>query len=208
MERNSVKNWLAIGISITAVVLLVLGSLSNVVGYQSVKSTTVNDSPLFTTRTQRATNQQQNSITSQYLGMGKVSEFNGLIPSSNNEKMLLQKALKRLQGMDDTTFNKFLENVLYCLRTPDKYKEVNVPQLIFTIHQIKENPILFEQYLANNNKDLNANDFPTICTWFPGCVLFAITGIILDMILILIILIFAPTVFCIWYGYECPHMHQ
>ena len=197
-----------IGVCILAVVLLVMGSLSNVVGYQSVKSTTVNDSPLFTTRTQRATNQQQNSITSQYLGMGKVSEFNGLIPSSNNEKMLLQKALKRLQGMDDTTFNKFLENVLYCLRTPDKYKEVNVPQLIFTLHQIKENPILFEQYLANNNKDLNANDFPTICTWFPGCVLFAITGIILDMILILIILIFAPTVFCIWYGYECPHMHQ
>jgi hypothetical protein len=54
-------------VSICAVVLLVLGSLSNVVGYQTVMSTSVNDSPLFQTRTQKATNQQQNSINPQYL---------------------------------------------------------------------------------------------------------------------------------------------
>ncbi len=36
-----------IGVSILAVVLLVLGSLSNVVGYQSIQSSGVNDSPLF-----------------------------------------------------------------------------------------------------------------------------------------------------------------
>jgi hypothetical protein len=41
-------------VCICAVVLLVLGLLSNVVGYQSVKSLVVND--LFITRTQRATN--------------------------------------------------------------------------------------------------------------------------------------------------------
>ncbi len=63
-----------IGVSICAMILLVLGSLTNVVGYQSVKST-VNDSPLFQTRTQRATNQQRNFITSQYLGKGKTGNL-------------------------------------------------------------------------------------------------------------------------------------
>ena len=63
-------------LSICAVVLLVLGSLTNVVGYQSVKSTTVNDSPLFNMRTQRATNHEQNILTFQYLGMGKENLSN------------------------------------------------------------------------------------------------------------------------------------
>src|SRR4030043_1712926 len=36
------RKWLAIGISITAVVLLVLGSLSNVVGYNTVQSSNQN----------------------------------------------------------------------------------------------------------------------------------------------------------------------
>jgi hypothetical protein len=36
------RKWLAVGISITAVVLLVLGSLSNVVGYQTVQTSQQN----------------------------------------------------------------------------------------------------------------------------------------------------------------------
>jgi hypothetical protein len=63
-----------IGVSICAVVLLVLGSLTNVVGYQPVKSTALSDSPLFRIRTQRTIHQQRNMITSQYLGEGKGFE--------------------------------------------------------------------------------------------------------------------------------------
>jgi hypothetical protein len=55
------------GLSICVMVLLVLGSLNTVVGYQSVKPT-ANDSPLFQIRTRRATNQQENSIISQFVG--------------------------------------------------------------------------------------------------------------------------------------------
>ena len=62
-----------IGISLCAVVLLVLGSLSNAVGYQSVKST-VNDSPLFRIKLQRLFHDQQNKITYRYLGGGKNSD--------------------------------------------------------------------------------------------------------------------------------------
>ncbi|MCJ7698445.1 MAG: hypothetical protein MUO73_08980 [Thermoplasmata archaeon] len=60
-----------IGISIIAVVLLVLGSLTNVVGYQSVKSTVLSDSPLFSVRTKRAINQVGgDTLTFNYLGKG------------------------------------------------------------------------------------------------------------------------------------------
>jgi len=69
MDRNPL-----IGVCICAVVLLVMGSLSNVVGYQSVKSSTVNDSPLFKTRTQRMLHHRQTMITTHYLGEGKGFE--------------------------------------------------------------------------------------------------------------------------------------
>jgi hypothetical protein len=124
-----------IGISICAVVLLVLGSLSNVVGYQSMKST-MSDSPLFNIRTLSATNQQQNILTSQYLGMGKVNDLNLFIPIRDNERILLQKALNRLYGMDDETFTKFLEQVLFWLSTQEKYNKNNVPQLIITLNNL------------------------------------------------------------------------
>jgi len=61
-----------IGVSICAVVLLVLGSLSNVVGYQSDKSMTTYDSPLFQLRLQNRLNHNQCRIKTQYFerGMG------------------------------------------------------------------------------------------------------------------------------------------
>jgi hypothetical protein len=58
------QKYLVIGICICAVVLLVLGSLSNVVGYQNVKST-VNDSPFFQPSTQKAKMEtQENELDS------------------------------------------------------------------------------------------------------------------------------------------------
>jgi hypothetical protein len=63
-----------IAVSICAVVLLVLGSLSIVVGYQSIDSTSPSDSPLFCVKIQRFMRTQQNTFISQYLGEGKNSE--------------------------------------------------------------------------------------------------------------------------------------
>jgi len=67
------RKCLAVGISITALVLLVLGSLSNVVGYHSIDSTSLFDSPLFRIKIQRFIHTQQNKITYRYLGEGKNS---------------------------------------------------------------------------------------------------------------------------------------
>ena len=105
------RKYLAIGISIITVVLLTLTSFSNVVGYQSVKSTTVNDSPLFQTRTQRATNQQQNILTSRYLGMELNHRM--MIPIILDETETLSHIINRIRAMDEVTFHRFVNYVLY-----------------------------------------------------------------------------------------------
>ena len=57
--------------SIGAVVILILVSFTNVVGIQSTTSRTVNQSPLFNIRTQKAINQESKPILiSHYLGKG------------------------------------------------------------------------------------------------------------------------------------------
>ncbi|MBE3121536.1 MAG: hypothetical protein IMZ43_03985 [Thermoplasmata archaeon] len=87
-------------------VLLVLGSLTNVVGYQQVQSTAVNDSPLFRTRTQKATNEQQNILTSHYLGKGKDTLLQ--FPIKDNTNVLLKNIFESIKKMDGATFQRFL----------------------------------------------------------------------------------------------------
>jgi hypothetical protein len=94
-------------VSICAVVLLVLGSLSNVVGYQSIKTSGVNDSSLFSVRTQRATNQQQNTFTLQYLGKG-IGNFLQF-PMRDNRTESLKRAVEIISKMNDKTFEQFKE---------------------------------------------------------------------------------------------------
>jgi len=100
------RKYPLIGVSILAVILLVLGSLSNVVGYQAVNSTAVNDSPLFKTRTQRATEQQQNILTAQYLGKGKGKLL--YFPMRDNKTEVLKNFFDSIKKMDDATFQRFL----------------------------------------------------------------------------------------------------
>jgi len=156
-----------IGVSICAVVLLVLGSLSNVVGYQSVKSTTVNDSPLFSMRTQRATNQQQNITTSQYLGMGKGNRWQ--FPTRDNRTEQLNKVIDIISKMDDKTFHRFVEKIIPLISQKENTKDIDFTDIEQALHQLRKNSERF-----NVNKDVNS-DVPTIfdipICWFPGYIL-------------------------------------
>jgi len=130
-------------VSLCAVVLLVLGSLSNVVGYQSIKST-VNDSPLFQTRTQRATNQQQNSITSQYLGKDSRNIIS--IPLRNYQTYLIQEIIAKIKEMNDREFNAFKQKIIsYLLKekliqNKDDIRVLNFfKQIKYNSNEINEN---------------------------------------------------------------------
>ena len=193
MERGKVMDKKPlIVVSVLAVVLLVLGSLSNVVGYQSVKQTVANDSPLFNIRTNKATNNENNRvITSDYLGKGlKALPF----PLRDNRTALIQKVIERISTMDDATFTKFLQNAISWLIKQDKYKDVSVLQLIFSLYELKENPKAFERYLVNYNNDSTADEVFTADIWFPGCYLLEGIALILVMIFLSLFIIFVPTV--------------
>jgi hypothetical protein len=158
------RKWLVIGISITAVVLLVLGSLSNVVGYQSVKST-VNDSPLFQTRTQRATNQQQNIITSDYIGNEKNTL---IIPPQASQTEIMQKTIDKIRQMDDDTFHLFIELFIKKIKYERSFKDTNPNDIVKTLVLIKKQsssyPLLRQEKIQN---DWDTTIF-TDCYWFPG----------------------------------------
>jgi hypothetical protein len=188
------KKLLVFAVSILAVVLLVLGSLSNVVGYQSVKSTTVSDSPLFQTRTQKATNQQQNSITSQYLGMRRENPLQ--FPIKDNRTEQLKKVIDIISKMDDKTYTRFTELCIQKTRQDNALRDISYYQIIQALLLLKTNPEEVKYFFANRN---NQGDtiFPTYCGtgtfcggWPPGCLIIGIIYLIIcsPIIILLIIL--------------------
>ncbi len=126
----------AIGISVVTVVIVVFGSLVNVVGFQSVKST-INDSPLFNVRTQRATNQQQNNIISKYLGKGMYALT---FPLRDNRTEQLKKAIDIISNMDDTTFAQFTEVCIQKARQDNTLRDISRYQIVQTLLLLKTKP--------------------------------------------------------------------
>jgi hypothetical protein len=103
-----------IGGSIAVVVLLVLGSLTNVVGYQSISSTASSESPLFTVRTKRAINQELNMPPSQYLGKGIKNLL--IFNVGENKGQIISTIIESIKKMDDKTYQKFLAIITQRLR--------------------------------------------------------------------------------------------
>ena len=178
-------------VSICAVVLLVLGSLSNVVGYQSVKSTTVNNSPLFSMRTQRAINQQQNIITSQYLGKEKI--YNMLMLPKPDKTDSIHEIISRIQSMDDVSFQRFVRYTVEQLSKQAKLKDVTPRQLITGLHHLRYNPQAYIDYINSNDENKTWKSTPTLC-WFPSCILLKTFQLIIDALawIILLLLFISP----------------
>jgi hypothetical protein len=174
-----------IGLSICAVVLLVLGSLSNVVGYQSVKST-VNDSPLFNVRTQRATNQQKNIIISQYLGIGKGNLLQFPIKDAKTEA--LKNAIEFINKMNDKTFHRFVEKIKTLISQKENTKDIDFNDIENILHQLRKNSEVFLIYIDGNSESRTLFETPSVC-WFPGCII----GAILILMMVIFIMVFVPT---------------
>jgi len=162
-----------IGVSIIAVVLLILGSLSNVVGYQSAQSSGVNESPLFSIRTQKANNHLKNVISSQYLGKGKDALLQ--FPIRDNRTELLKKAIEFISKMDDKTFERFKELCIQRIRQDKTISDTNPNEIIQMLQLLRTKPeTITHSFISRNNYNLTSNDLITICIWFPGCIPFFI----------------------------------
>jgi len=157
---------LLIGVSLCAVVILVQSSLSNVMGYQSVKSS-VNDSPLFQARTQRATNQQQNILTSKYLGMGNRVALNFPIQGNRNE--MVNTILEIIHRLDKKTLERLTE---------------------LSAQKIMQNESFYQIiFVSGNTSQTGSQILPTcspatVCgNWAPGCFLKDVIVEFLSMII-------------------------
>ena len=174
------------GVIICAVVLFVLGSFSNVVGYQSVKST-VNDSPLFQIRIQKATNHQWNSITSQYIGMSRGDPLHFPIRDNTTEQM--KKAIDIISKMDDKTFEKFTELCIQRIRQNGTFKDMNPNEIVQMLRKIRMQPELISTMVISRcNEKLDPTNFNcyTILFGAPRCYIF------LAIIVILVTIIYTP----------------
>jgi len=173
-----------IGVSICAVVLLVLGSLTNVVGYQSVKSTNLSDSPLFSVRTKRAINQVGgDTLTFNYLGKGQYSMP---FPVIDNRTELIQKVIDRIRTMDDDTFNRFIDYAINQINHKDNLKDINVKEFIKELRQLRKSTENIRVYKDKNddNQTYLFNFVPTAC-WFPGCYILYVAFAILALLFVL-----------------------
>jgi hypothetical protein len=184
------KQYPLIGVSICAVVLLVLGSLTNVVGYQSVKSTALSDSPLFSERTKRAINEENdNVLTSNYLGKGQYSIP---FPVRDNRTELIRKFIDQIKAMDDDTFDRFVNNVVNQINHRDTLKGIDAKEIVKELRQVREstqNIIVDEN--ANDSDEpysFRFNFVPTIC-WFPGCLVLTVPLFMIYAIFVIIIIL-------------------
>jgi hypothetical protein len=155
------------------VVLLLMASLSNVVGYQSVKST-VNDSPLFNVRTQRATNQQQNTLLSQYLGKGKMANI--YFSNRNNTTELLKRVMELISKMDDSSYEQLMNLCLQKIKKDDAQRNHKANKITRLFRQLKTKPEITDQVIPKNNNLLYTMPLPapSICYWEPGCILWVL----------------------------------
>jgi hypothetical protein len=158
-------------VSIVAVVFLVLGSLTNVVGYQSVKST-VNDSPLFQKRTQRATNQQQNGITSQYLGMGRGNQLR--FPINDNQTQMLKRAIEIIKNMDEKTFTRFAELCMRNIKQSNVLREISPSDLLQILCQLRTKSEALNAFIKDNNIEPPSYLIISLCDWAPGCIIYMV----------------------------------
>jgi hypothetical protein len=168
-EKQADKKPLIV-VSICAVVLLVLGSLSNVIGYQSAKSTIASDSPLFSMRTQRATNQQQKTIRYQYLGMGKGNRWQ--FPTMDNRTESLKKILDIISKMDDKTFARFTELCIRQTKQDNTRSDINSKDIIRTLILLRTKPeMIINSFTNSDNQCISALAVSTLCNWAPICVI-------------------------------------
>jgi len=190
--------------SIGAVTILILVSFTNVIGVQSTTSGSVNESPLFRIRTQNAIHKnEENKIISEYLGKGKNSDI--MISKRGDTLEKVQEVINRIKLMDDDTFNKFVNTVVYEMSRQEKNYALDVNKIAYELYQLRTTSKTFDGKEADSNDDKTWRVTPTLC-WFPGCILLESIAFILLMIFLLIFFYFNPTVMCTLY--ECPLLYQ
>ena len=182
--------------SVGAVVILILVSFTNVVGVQSTTSGTASDSPLFSIRTQKATNKESSVLASEYLGKG----IHALpFPMRDNRTELIQKVIERIRTMDERAFKRFVNDFVSHLNNNDKFNNIDKKQVVINLYRLRENIEKVQMFVDNPDRQITIST-PYFCNIYDF-----ITWIIMIPVFIIILLIamveqILPTSFgeCSW----------
>ncbi len=194
-------NKKALVVSILAAVLIVLASLSSVIGTNIVKSDAERSiaSPLFSVRTQRSLDgEEAKKISANYLGKGK--QLNILLPKKSMAQIWINKAIKIIDT-NPALFDILLERLdktPYLARMLNKH-DVSKQDIKNYIRIIKNNPSALTEEIENIQIEVPIdNNIPQplgLETVFIECLITAIVLAPVAIILTLLVLFFTLRIF-------------
>ena len=178
--------------SIIAVIILTLVSFTSVVGYISVKSDSRIASPLFGIRANRAINNKQDAVTSDYIGKGKA--INIILPKRIDNVNLMYKAIDSINKMNDRTFDRFLDLTCSRLSNKEGFTNKEIDEIVEQCRYIREYPDEVKSVVTVDNirRDitsdycltLNNGAFPLMCF-----IMTALALIIMEIVMYIILFI-------------------
>ena len=177
------ENKILLG-SIIAVVILVLVSFTGVVGYKTTSSTIARVSPLFSIRSKRAIEKDSKDITCDYVGKGEAVSFP--LPTLNSRNKLIQNGLEIFRGLDEDSFNRFVE--VFRNRLHNDKEVENIGNLINSLKQLNDTSNELISDILDDYRLENYTIFNRPCSigvglvWIPGC-------IVIPLFLLLLIII-------------------
>ena len=119
--------------SLVAVFILIMVTFTSVVGYQSAKSNSKINSPLFGVRNKTG------EISANYIG--KEEETNLYFPKRNSETESFDKVINIIKRMDDKSFDRFVKIVIANINHNNKRNdvEVNDEKIAVMLFQLRDN---------------------------------------------------------------------
>jgi len=166
-------------------------SFTNVIGYTSNNSDSVEISPLFITRTNKAIEQDNNLFSSNYIGKGK--EIKIQFPEKNNEKEMICKYIDAICHMDDNSFKRLISKTIFQVNKDDKLKDIGANKVLLLLNSMRVYPDELKSFLLNEKeveKKFTTSNYTIGKKWKPGCFLQSF----LESLYITIILIFTFTI--------------
>ncbi len=188
-------------ITISAAVVLVIATLSSVVGSNIVQTSQTVESPLFAVRTQRSIHTDAvQTVQSHYLGKGMTSHLFGPVQPSLNT--MLDRTIKVLNSNPEF-FAKFLKVVCSNPRVIALLHDngVSVSELKTYMNRLKNDPSLLVEQIRSAGPKLTEQQLKTplplsLNTTNPfACVITAIVMVPVVLIIALIVVLFTLRIF-------------
>ena len=138
MEQKNIDKKILLG-SILSAILIVMTTFTSVVGFHTTQSTSLNNSPLFTIRTQRAINSIEDQIiVSDYFGKTKTTAIP--FPQQNTTLLQFQQAVDGISRMDDQTFNAFVDATMDTLLKTNTIDNDDISMIKELFQFVRDNP--------------------------------------------------------------------